>query len=158
MVKSDEKFHRLSQLKKRESLSKDTKRFSTHKIRICQTELEEIIDEKNFYSGGIIQDDQVLVLSKTQDPRVSLLTFAEDIKTTFKAYEKKNKELGGCSDILLTFPQRSILIRKLNDLSNSKTPHVNQFWIVITLNPSKRNFKEKINQLSRNICETLFIT
>ncbi len=158
MVKFDGKLHRISQLKERDSLNRDTMRFSTQKIRICQAEIEELIDEKVFYSGGIIQDDHILVLSRTQDPRVSIVAFAGHIKKTFEGYEKNNVELGVCSDILLTFPQRSIFIRKLNDISNSKTPDVNQFWIVISINPSKRNFKEKVNQLSRNICETLFIT
>ena len=126
------------------------------KLQICQVELENQIDGKKFYSGAIVRDDRVLVLSRTQDPRVDITSFAANLKRTYLDYESKNDHLGGCLEITFRFLQKSIFIRKLNDLGDSNSPLSNQFWLVLILNPSKRNFKERINQLSEDICKTLF--
>lgn len=124
------------------------------KLSLCQHELEEAIKKKReYYSAGIVQDRQVLVSSKTQDPTVDFGIFAGDIKVIFNLFEDRLKGLGECFENIATFPQKTILIRKLNKQTDYQPDH---FWLIVIMNPTHRYFRQFINKLSKKLSEILF--
>lgn len=127
------------------------------KLLLCQQELEVFIKNKaDYFSVGIIQEQKTLVSSRSQDPKVDFRSIAEDLKPMYEKIGKIGKKLGDlgpCFEISLKFAQRTILIRKMDEVPDGQP---NSFWLLLSMKSSARNFSRDMDKMQRRAIETLF--